>query len=122
MNFLNSYWYYRPKINKDDIIKLQETIKLFETHCIYEKNLSAKTIKAYNIDLKQFSEYRDSKSYSLELFDKFYIKDYIKHLFEQALEAKSIKRKCGTLKTFFNFLEFEEFIDFSPFKKMQLSI
>ena len=29
-------------------MKLQEMIKLFETHCIYEKNLSAKTIKAYN--------------------------------------------------------------------------
>ena len=43
-------------------MKLQEMIKLFETHCIYEKNLSAKTIKAYNIDLKQFAEYRDSKT------------------------------------------------------------
>ncbi|WP_323594935.1 site-specific integrase [Aliarcobacter butzleri] len=56
-------------------MKLQKAIKLFESHCIYEKNLSSKTIKAYNIDLKQFTEYRDSKSYSLELFDKFYIKD-----------------------------------------------
>ena len=103
-------------------MKLQEMIKLFETHCIYEKNLSAKTIKAYNIDLKQFAEYRDSKNCSLDLFDKFYIKDYIKYLFEKGLEAKSIKRKSGTLKTFFNFLEFEEFIEISTFKKMQLSI
>ncbi len=32
-------------------MKLQEVIKQFELHCIYEKNLSSKTIKAYNIDL-----------------------------------------------------------------------
>lgn len=72
--------------------------------------------------MKQFSEYRDSKGYCLESFDKLYIKDYIKYLFEQGLKAKSVKRKSGTLKTFFNFLEFEEFIEISPFKKMQLSI
>ena len=35
-------------------MKLQEAIKLFESHCIYEKNLSIKTIKAYKIDLNQF--------------------------------------------------------------------
>ena len=85
---LNSYRYYHSKSNKDDIMKqLQEMIKLFETHCIYEKNLSAKTIKAYNIDLKQFSEYRDSNNCSIDLFDKFYIKDYRKYLFELGLHA-----------------------------------
>ncbi|AXH16213.1 integrase [Malaciobacter mytili LMG 24559] len=103
-------------------MKLFEMIKLFEAHCIYEKNLSSKTVKAYNIDLKQFREYKDSENSSLDLFDKIYIKEYVKYLFEQELKAKSIKRKVGTLKTFFNFLEFEEFIEFSPFKKMQLSI
>ena len=70
-------------------MKLQEMIKLFESHCIYEKNLSVKTIKAYNIDLKQFSEYRDSKNCSLDLFDKFYIKDYIKYLFEQGVKRSA---------------------------------
>jgi len=103
-------------------MKLEEAINIFESHCIYEKNLSAKTIKAYNIDLKQFLLYKESKILSLDLFDKFYIKEYVKYLFEIQLKEKSIKRKVGTLKTFFSFLEFEEIIEFSPFKKMQLSI
>lgn len=101
---------------------LQKSIKLFEAHCIYEKNLSSKTIKAYKIDLNQFLKYKNSEYVSLEMFDKFYLKDYIKYLFEKELKAKSIKRKVGTLKTLFNFLEFEEFIEISPFKKMKLSI
>ena len=103
-------------------MKLQEAIKLFESHCIYEKNLSAKTIKAYRIDLNQFLKYKNSEDISLEMFDKLYLKDYIKYLFEKELKAKSIKRKVGTLKTLFNFLEFEELIELSPFKKMKLSI
>jgi len=32
----------------------QATIEFFN-HCLYEKNLSSKTIKFYKIDLKQFS-------------------------------------------------------------------
>ncbi|MGJ0457113.1 tyrosine-type recombinase/integrase [Aliarcobacter cryaerophilus] len=103
-------------------MKLQEAIKLFESHCIYEKNLSIKTIKAYKIDLNQFLKYKNSEDISLEMFDKLYLKDYIKYLFEKELKAKSVKRKIGTLKTLFNFLEFEEFIELSPFKKMKLSI
>ena len=103
-------------------MKLQEAIKLFESHCIYEKNLSAKTIKAYRIDLNQFLKYKNSEDISLEMFDKLYLKDYIKYLFEKELKAKSVKRKVGTLKTLFNFLEFEELIELSPFKKMKLSI
>lgn len=103
-------------------MKLQEAIKVFESHCIYEKNLSIKTIKAYKIDLNQFLKYKNSEDISLEMFDKLYLKDYIKYLFEKELKAKSVKRKVGTLKTLFNFLEFEELIELSPFKKMKLSI
>lgn len=74
-------------------MKLFEMIKLFEAHCIYEKNLSSKTVKAYNIDLKQFREYKDSENSSLDLFDKIYIKEYVKYLFEQELKAKVLNVK-----------------------------
>ncbi|MEM5558243.1 tyrosine-type recombinase/integrase [Aliarcobacter cryaerophilus] len=101
---------------------LQEAIKLFESHCIYEKNLSNKTIKAYKIDLNQFLKYKYSETLPINMFDKIYIKGYMKYLFEKELKAKSVKRKVGTLKTLFSFFEFEEFIELSPFKKMKLSI
>ena len=73
-------------------------------------------------NLDSISQYKNSEDISLEMFDKLYLKDYIKYLFEKELKAKSIKRKVGTLKTLFNFLEFEELIEISPFKKMKLSI
>lgn len=85
-------------------MKLQEAIKVFESHCIYEKNLSIKTIKAYKIDLNQFLKYKNSEDILLEMFDKLYLKDYIKYLFEKELKAKSVKRKVGTLKTLLIFL------------------
>ncbi len=103
-------------------MKLQKAIELFNTHCIYEKNLSDKTMKAYNIDLNQFEAYEANKNCNVTTFDKFYIKEYMKYLFEKNLKAKSVKRKIATLKIFFNFLEFEDFIEISPFKKMKFSI
>ena len=33
---------------------LQEAIKRFKFHCTYEKNLSSKTMRAYDIDINQF--------------------------------------------------------------------
>ena len=38
-------------------MELQEAVTQFLFHCRYEKNLSPKTLKAYSIDLRQFTEY-----------------------------------------------------------------
>ena len=42
--------------------------------------------------------------------DKDVLKEYIRHLYSVDLKPKSIKRKLATLKSFFNYLEFEEII------------
>lgn len=40
-----------------DNITLDELVRKYLSHCKFEKNLDAKTIKAYRIDLTQFSEF-----------------------------------------------------------------
>ena len=45
--------------------------------CTYQKNLSAKTVKAYRIDLLQFIEYSSIKS---NLFDRESVNQYIAYL------------------------------------------
>ncbi|MCK5294894.1 MAG: tyrosine-type recombinase/integrase, partial [Arcobacteraceae bacterium] len=101
---------------------LSSVIKEFKFHCEFEKNLSKKTIQAYNIDLNQFEEYKNYKNINIEKFDKYILKEYVKNLYSLNLKAKTIKRKLAVLKAFFTYLEFDEIILISPFRKMRISI
>ena len=53
-------------------MKLKEVIKDFKFHCEFEKNLSEKTMKAYEIDLKQFELYKNLNSISPNPYSGFY--------------------------------------------------
>jgi len=102
---------------------IQEAIAQFLFHCQYEKNLSPKTLKAYSIDLRQWSELLDGKLgiTALPAVDKTALRAYIKSLFN-GLAEKSVKRKVATLKALFNFLEREDAIAVNPFRKMEVRI
>lgn len=103
-------------------MKLEEVIKNFKFHCKFEKNLSNKTMEAYGIDLNQFEQFKDYKNLDINEFDKHKLKDYIQSLYELDFKAKTIKRKIAVLKSFFTYLEFDEIILVSPFRKMRISI
>ena len=103
-------------------MKLEEVIKNFKFHCKFERNLSNKTMEAYSIDLNQFEQFKDYKNLDISEFDKHKLKDYIQSLYELDFKAKTIKRKVAVLKAFFTYLEFDEIILVSPFRKMRISI
>jgi integrase/recombinase XerD len=102
---------------------IQDAIAQFLFHCQYEKNLSPKTLKAYSIDLRQFTELlaSDLSITDLPAVDKAALRTYIKSLFN-GLAEKSVKRKVATLKALFNFLEREDLIAVNPFRKMEVRI
>ena len=94
----------------------------FISHCQIEKNLSPKTLKAYNTDLKQFSEFM-LKTVHLEealAITKNELREYLASI--SNLRPKTIKRKLATIKSFFNFLEFEDKIPSNPLRKMKIRI
>lgn len=101
---------------------LTEAINNFKFHCEFEKNLSTKTLQAYYTDLNQFQEFKNYKDMIIKNFDKNILKEYIQSLYSLNLKAKTIKRKVAVLKTFFNYLEFDEEIISNPFRKMHISI
>lgn len=104
-------------------ITVDECIRSFILHCSYEKNLSKKSIKAYRIDLQQFAGFvkRNSVALSICLIDRVLLREYLKLLSPQ-FRPKTVKRKIATLKAFFNYLEFEDTIEASPFRKMKIKI
>lgn len=101
---------------------LTEVIKNFKFHCEFEKNLSQKTLQAYNIDLNQFESYKEYQTLDIQKFDKYILKDYIQYLYQCGFQAKTIKRKVAVLKAFFTYLEFDEIILVSPFRKINVLI
>lgn len=101
---------------------LEDAVSEFVNHCIYEKNLSPKTIQAYKTDLAQLQKFFADKNYSAEItsVSKAELREYL--AFISALKPKSIKRKIAVIKAMFNYLEFEDRIRVNPVRKMRIKI
>ncbi len=79
---------------------LQNFMEHYLEYCKTQKRLDKKTLKAYRIDLRQFSE----QISVLEIADinSSVIENYIAALHAQ-YQPKTAKRKIATLKAFFSF-------------------
>lgn len=80
-----------------------------------QRKLDEKTVRAYRIDLRQFSEFCVQKKLVTE---KAVIRQYILHLHE-SYKQKTVKRKVASIKAFYSYLEDEEIIDDSPLRKIR---
>lgn len=96
---------------------LQTIISNYLLFCRNQKRLDNKTIKAYKIDLSQFSDFQScdlSKSINPDS-----IEDFISSL-HQSYKPKTVRRKIASLKAFFHYLEYKDFILINPFNKLQI--
>jgi len=101
-------------------MKLSDAADVFLRHCRLERGLSKLTMTAYQLDLRQFRQ-KQSNDLVVAAIDKNLIREYLGWLDEQ-YKPRSIKRKLATLKSFFTFLEQEEYIEASPFRKLRLRL
>jgi integrase/recombinase XerD len=101
------------------MLNLSELINNYLVHCEYQKNLDYKTLKAYRIDLKQYSDYINR--HTLIINSKISINNYINFMHNQC-KPKSIKRKIASIKAFYHYLEFEEIIEINPINKVNIKI
>ena len=96
---------------------LQMQQKSYLEHCQWQKRLDSKTLKAYRIDLTQFTcevSVNDISSITPAILEKF-----IANL-HQMYKPKTVKRKIASLKAFFHYLEYRELIEQNPFNKIQV--
>ena len=97
---------------------IKKQIRGYLEHCKYEKNLNSKTLKAYEIDLRQFISFVGAESC---VYSKEVLQSYIAHL-QSNYKIKSVKRKIASLKAFFNYLEYEGILATNPFSKMRIKL
>lgn len=95
-------------------MNLQDKVKPYLEYCTYRKELDAKTVKAYRIDLTQFFSYVQSTEPEKET-----IEQYITELHKK-YKQKTIKRKIASIKAFYSYLEEEELVEQNPFRKIKV--
>lgn len=85
-------------------------------YCKLQKRLDDKTIKAYQIDLKQFTTFLNNTDiHNLSVID---IENFIGYL-HQKFKPKTVKRKLASLKAFFHYLEYRNIIEINPFNRIK---
>ena len=82
----------------------------------YEKQLSPDTIKAYRIDLQQFSDFTKGTWANKDMLDR-----YIKYL-NQLFAPRSVKRKLASVRAFYHEIELCGDLEENPFDKLHVRI
>src|SRR5688500_15429777 len=85
---------------------LSSEISAFNDHLKFEKRYSVYTVRSYNDDLIQFSDYTTSAFGAMEVKDisPAIVRSWLATLKNNGLSSRSITRKISTLKSFFKFI------------------
>lgn len=94
---------------------MKDYIKNYLEYCQLQKCLDEKTLKAYRIDLRQFSE--KIPNLTITEITSETLEHYIAQLHE-LYKPKTAKRKIASLKALFHYLEYREIIDHNPFNRI----
>lgn len=94
-------------------MSIQQTLSTYLDYCKFRKELDAKTLKAYRIDLQQYFVF-----VACEAPTKDIIEEYITDLHKR-YKQKTVKRKIASVKAFYSYLEEMELISESPFRKIR---
>ncbi|MBI5416725.1 tyrosine recombinase XerC [Candidatus Poribacteria bacterium] len=99
-------------------MKLPIAIDNFLISMKVERNASSHTEEAYSIDLAQFTEWIGEEK-NVEDIKTEDVRSYMAAVYKKNVKDTTIKRKMATLQSFFTFLEDQEYILKSPFRKIK---
>lgn len=95
--------------------EIKNNINNYLDYCKSQKRLNEKTLKAYRIDLNQFSDKIIISSISeINISTLEYHISFLNDIYK----PKTVKRKLASIKAFFHYLEYKDIIQYNPFNKM----
>lgn len=95
-------------------MRIAKEAEAYLEYCKFRKELDEKTLKAYRIDLRQFTDFLKCDNPS-----KAHIEEYITELHKK-YKQKTVKRKIASIKAFYSYLEEREILDENPFRKIKV--
>lgn len=109
---------YKKTLKGDKHMKnLQNFIENYLNYCQHQKQLDSKTLKAYRIDLTQFSKVMPVQN--IHSITAAMLEQYISELHDK-YKPKTVKRKIASIRALFHHLEYKEIIEHNPFHKIQI--
>lgn len=101
-------------MEREHLSKTDSYLNDFLDYLKNEKLYTNDTLKNYQIDLKQFSEFLHSKNQDLYTADRLHIESFFMKLNSLGLSPSSLARKASTLRSYFLFLLKTSVISTSP--------
>lgn len=104
--------------------KIVEYIEPYLQYCKYQRRLSENTIRNYQFDLKFFLGFLNEQDPPVLFCDqvtKKTLEVYLSNL-STAYQVKTIRRKMACVQSFYGFLEDQEIVDESPFRRFRLRL
>ncbi len=98
---------------------LDKQIGDYLEYCQYQKKLDNKSLKAYRIDLRQFLQ--QSTIINVSDITTDMLEKYITTL-NKEYKPKTVKRKIASIKAFFSYLEYKEYLEKNPFDRVRVKI
>ena len=103
-------------------MQILESSKLFLAYCANVRQLSTHTLRAYEIDLDSFVDFVGANK-QIDDISRTELHQYLEHLYQvNQLKQSSAKRRFACLKSLFQWLEYQEYLTESPFRKAKISI
>ena len=101
-------------MEREHLSKTDSHLSDFLDYLKNEKLYTNDTLKNYQIDLRQFSEFLHSKNQDLYTTDRLHIESFFMKLNSLGLSPSSLARKASTLRSYFLFLLKTSVISISP--------
>jgi|SRR5690554_2097748 len=99
-----------------------DLIALYKDYLMIEKNYSEHTAISYINDIKGFESFLINEGFAKDLLGANrprLARNYISYLDNQDLKKKTISRKLSSLKSFYNYLVFKDYIDINIFSDIK---
>lgn len=97
----------------------QSVLEKYKRYLLLEKKLSKNTIDAYLADLQKLMTYIDSANLSLSEIKLSHLEEFLSELHDQGIGARSVARIISGIKSFFDFLILDDYIQTDPSKLLE---
>lgn len=95
---------------------MEKTIKEYCDYLKYQRNYSELTIESYQREIMQFVDYLKREGiHGFQDVEYQFLRGYLIFLHDQNLNTSTINHKLSTLRSFYRFLQREEYVSDNPF-------
>ena len=93
----------------------------YKRYLLLEKGLSSNTIDAYMADLQKLLDFAESRNLSLSEISFQHLEEFLAGLYDTGIKARSVARILSGVKSFFQFLMLDGYIEEDPSQLLESS-